>query len=181
MFPLNGIQNGMPDGLALVYNDAVIPGQFLSYEGSFTAVDGPANGMTSVDILVFESGELEGLSIQLSGTGSAYSAFTWQMPAAETHGQLNNDQELLPVGIEVPNEINFVLYPNPNRGIFTIINPVRETAQITVYSSIGQKISEYTLTYGENKLSLELARGIYYLVLSDQENTLLQTNKIIIN
>ena len=44
-YPVNGIQNGAPDGIALVDNGSVV--QFLSYEGSFTAVGGPANGLTS--------------------------------------------------------------------------------------------------------------------------------------
>ena len=48
-FTQSGIQNGSPDGIALIdAGDSVI--QFLSYEGSFEAVDGPAAGMTSVDI-----------------------------------------------------------------------------------------------------------------------------------
>ena len=43
-YPPDGIQNGSPDGMALV--DA--PGQvleFLSYEGAFTATNGPAAGL----------------------------------------------------------------------------------------------------------------------------------------
>jgi hypothetical protein len=181
MYPVNGIQNGEPDGMALVYNDVVLEGQFLSYEGVFSATDGPASGMTSVDIGVLESGEEEGLSLQLSGQGSAYLNFTWQAPADETHGELNNAQDLLPVGIEVPNELNFTLYPNPNPGKFTLINPVKESAQLTVYSNTGQKLSVCALESGENKISLDLARGIYYLVLSTTENTLLETKRIIIN
>ncbi|MEM6769499.1 MAG: SprB repeat-containing protein, partial [Bacteroidota bacterium] len=42
------IQNGPPDGLALVDDGDVV--EFISYEGSFTAVSGPAKDMTSVDI-----------------------------------------------------------------------------------------------------------------------------------
>ncbi len=42
-FPTNGIQNGKRDGLALVdVSDSVV--QFLSYEGSLTAIGGPADG-----------------------------------------------------------------------------------------------------------------------------------------
>ena len=48
------IQNGAPDGIALVANGKVV--QFLSYEGTFTAAGGPADGMTSTDIRVAESG-----------------------------------------------------------------------------------------------------------------------------
>src|SRR5690606_18346488 len=66
--PANGIQNGGPDGVALVGGDGVV--LFLSYEGTFDAVDGPAAGTTSTDIDVRESGSTPvGASLQLSGTG----------------------------------------------------------------------------------------------------------------
>ena len=42
------IMNGSPDGLSLDYQGTLV--DFLSYEGTFTAVEGPANGMTSTDI-----------------------------------------------------------------------------------------------------------------------------------
>src|SRR5688572_28775684 len=47
-------QNGAPDGVALVRDGAVL--QFLTYEGSFVAVGGPANGLTGVNIGVSEDG-----------------------------------------------------------------------------------------------------------------------------
>ncbi|HEY9115563.1 MAG TPA: choice-of-anchor J domain-containing protein [Bacteroidales bacterium] len=91
-YPENGIQNGAPDGIAITYQGILIPGQFLSYEGTFTATDGPANGITSTDIGVEEIGVDLGLSLQLAGTGSQYSEFVWQDPAAETKGNPNNNQ-----------------------------------------------------------------------------------------
>ena len=95
IFPANVIQNGSPDGLALTYQGVVISGQFLSYEGELTASDGPAFGMTSIDIGVSEPGDSPvGESLQLSGTGEIYDDFTWQEPAAETPGALNNGQTL---------------------------------------------------------------------------------------
>ena len=48
-YPSNGIQNGSPDGIALVDATGTVV-EFLSYEGTFAAVDGPAAGLTSVDI-----------------------------------------------------------------------------------------------------------------------------------
>ncbi len=91
-FPRAGIQNGSPDGLALVdASDAVV--QFLSYEGSFTAASGPANGMTSTDIGVSESGsDPVGYSLQLTGTGTSYGDFTWAAPMASTFGAVNTGQ-----------------------------------------------------------------------------------------
>jgi hypothetical protein len=87
------IQNGSPDGFALSYLGSVIIGQFLSYEGPLTATDGPANGLTSTDVLVFEDGTTPvGYSLQLGGTGTQYSDFTWNAPAPETKGFINNGQ-----------------------------------------------------------------------------------------
>lgn len=50
---ISGIQNGSPDGMALVFNEMVI--EFISYEGTFQAIAGPALGMWSVDIGVYET------------------------------------------------------------------------------------------------------------------------------
>ncbi len=86
---LSSIQNGNPDGMALVNNGVVV--EFLSYEGVITANNGPATGMTSTDIGVAEPGAV-GESLQLSGTGNIASYFTWQAPAAHTRGLLNNNQ-----------------------------------------------------------------------------------------
>ncbi|MEA2096434.1 MAG: T9SS type A sorting domain-containing protein [Candidatus Cloacimonadota bacterium] len=90
-----GIQNGAPDGIAIDYQGTLITGQFLSYEGTFEAVDGPANGVMSTDIGVVEgSSTLIGESLQLLGSGAVYSDFIWQDPAPETPGELNIGQTL---------------------------------------------------------------------------------------
>jgi DNA/RNA endonuclease G (NUC1) len=67
-YPSNGIQNGSPDGLALV-NPAQQVLEFLSYEGSFTAVGGPANGLTTTDILASQNNAPLGLSLQRNVAG----------------------------------------------------------------------------------------------------------------
>jgi len=87
----NGIQNGSPDGVALVQGSTVI--QFLSYEGVFTATNGPAVGMVSTDIGVVQNGsDAVGLSLQLVGTGTTYSDFTWSTPSARSPGTVNTGQ-----------------------------------------------------------------------------------------
>ncbi|HEX2687299.1 MAG TPA: DNA/RNA non-specific endonuclease [Kofleriaceae bacterium] len=53
-YPQNGIQNGSPDGMALVDARGHVV-EFLSYEGTMTAVGGPASGMLSTDILASEA------------------------------------------------------------------------------------------------------------------------------
>lgn len=90
-YPSNGIQNGDPDGICLAYNGTVI--QFLSYGGTFTAGEGVANGITSVDVGQTEGSSTPiGHSLQLSGTGTQYSDFSWQVPSANTKGALNTGQ-----------------------------------------------------------------------------------------
>ena len=75
---ISGIQNGAPDGMALVNNATSTVCEFISYEGSFTANDGPAAGTMSTDIGVSESGSTPvGESLQLGAMG-------WEGPQAET-------------------------------------------------------------------------------------------------
>ena len=91
-FAMQGIQNGAPDGVALV-NPAGSVLDFLSYEGSMVATDGPAAGQTSVDMGVGESGVTPaGTSLQLVGVGAGSSAFSWTAGSLETPGLPNNGQ-----------------------------------------------------------------------------------------
>ena len=94
------LQNGSPDGIALVDGEGNVL-QFLSYEGFFTAVGGPADGMLSTDIVVVEgSGTPVGYSLQLTGEGISYSSFSWQAPMAATYGRVNTDQSFGGVVVE---------------------------------------------------------------------------------
>jgi len=87
-----GLQNGSPDGIALVTPAGLVM-QFVSYEGAFTAIGGAAHGRSSVDIGVSQSGSTAaGLSLQLGGTGNRYSQFTWQTVLTNTKGQKNLNQ-----------------------------------------------------------------------------------------
>ncbi|UMB52853.1 lamin tail domain-containing protein [Lutibacter sp. A64] len=92
-FPQPGIQNGNPDGLALI-NPLGIVVQFLSYGGIITAADGAAKGMVSTDIGVFETDPdtLIGHSLQLSGSGVYYDDFTWNSPTTATADAINSGQ-----------------------------------------------------------------------------------------
>ncbi|WP_432496376.1 ExeM/NucH family extracellular endonuclease [Kineococcus gypseus] len=82
----NGIQNGAPDGVALVRGGEVL--EFLSYEGMFTAANGPAAGTTSTDIGFAEQGT-EAVGRSLSRTVTADGTSTWAGPAAATRGAVN--------------------------------------------------------------------------------------------
>jgi predicted extracellular nuclease len=99
-FPPNGIQNGSPDGIALIDGTRVV--QFISYEGTITAVDGSARSLTSIDIGVQESGETpKGSSLSLTGTGANYGDFRWQLTATATPGAANTGQSWLSATQEI--------------------------------------------------------------------------------
>jgi endonuclease I/PKD repeat protein len=87
-----GLENGAPDGLALVNASGQVV-QFLSYEGAFTATGGAASGMTSVNIPVSESeATVKGNSLQLRGTGDTYAEFTWYANVKASAGVKNTSQ-----------------------------------------------------------------------------------------
>lgn len=91
-FSVAGIQNG-PDGIALADGASMLL-QFLSYEGAFTGVGGPADGVTSVDIGFSQTPSTPlGQSLQLIGTGAVYEDFTWTGPADASFGSINAGQQ----------------------------------------------------------------------------------------
>jgi DNA/RNA endonuclease G (NUC1) len=90
-YPSNGIQNGgdattpQADGIALVNASGAVV-EFLSYEATMTATNGPATGLTSTNIGVSELGsETAGQSLQRS------SADVWSGPKTSTFGACNAD------------------------------------------------------------------------------------------
>ncbi len=104
-FPKSSIQNGSPDGLALVDNSNNVI-EFISYEGTFTAVGGPADGLTSSDIGVAESSSTFATqSLQRTGLSS------WAPPAASNFG--TTDARLVSA---LPIELSYfrAIYAPPN-------------------------------------------------------------------
>jgi len=80
--PISGLQNGN-DGFAIVDpTGAVI--QFISYEGSFMATNGPATGMLAVDVGVEQSTTDVGTSLQLTDAG-------WVRSTARSFGTMNTN------------------------------------------------------------------------------------------
>jgi DNA/RNA endonuclease G (NUC1) len=84
-YPADGIQNGSPDGVALVDATGTTV-EFLSYEGVMVAADGPSMGLTSTDIGVLENGtQASGFSLGRKPDG------TWNTPARATFGVCNDN------------------------------------------------------------------------------------------
>lgn len=88
-YPSNGIQNGAPDGIALVDPNGVVV-EFLSYEGVMTGVGGPADGITSTDIGVQQNGN-EPLGHTLQRTSAANTWITAAPDAPGKFGECNDN------------------------------------------------------------------------------------------
>ena len=92
-----GIQNGN-DGIALVNDAAVV--EFISYEGPFTAIDGPAAGLTAVDVGFAEASSTPaGQSLQRDQEGA------WTGPIDETRGAENTPIDPPPAADRLISEI----------------------------------------------------------------------------
>ncbi len=164
-YPPDGLQNGAPDGFALVKAGVVV--QFLSYEGTFVAVGGPANGMLSTDIGVSEPGsDPVGLSLRLTGNGATAAAFVWNNPNAAfpaTPGAINQGQTFPaqpPVGLPIT-FTETTAQPVPNCANRTITrtwsatdacgNAATHTQIITVQDLVGPVVTcQPTLTVNLN-------------------------------
>lgn len=91
-FGFPNLQNST-DGVALVTSTGVVM-QLLSYEGSFQANNGAAEGLTSTDIGVSESSSTPaGFSLRLVGSGEAYGDFIWQTAFPQSSGAVNANQQ----------------------------------------------------------------------------------------
>lgn len=90
-FSVSGIQNGPADGFALINENAEVL-EFISYEGSLVATEGPAQGLTSIDVGLSEAADaLVGMSIQRYGAGRQSQDFSWQIGEA-SFGDINEGQ-----------------------------------------------------------------------------------------
>jgi endonuclease I len=140
----NQIENGAPDGVALVGPGNVLV-QFLSWEGSFTGTAGVANGVGSTNIGVSEEpGPAAGNSLQLSGSSTNYAGFVWNAPAAATLGQCNNNQTF---GTPVDNRPT-VASTNPNSMSAPVA--VDTTVTITFDEPVAVTGAWFTIDCGAN-------------------------------
>ena len=124
----NSLQNGAPDGLALaqVSGGVTTLVQFISYEGAFTGVGGPANGVLSANI---GSQVNTNLTLQLTGTATNYAGFAWATNAASM-GTLNANQAI--TGCTPTPQTNVSFFASG-----ATVNEDQGTYQVTVYKSVA--------------------------------------------
>jgi len=80
----------------------------------------------------------------------------------------------------------FRVYPNPNTGIFTISllgdNFISKTAELSIYSIIGNKMSVFNLDLQNNNtiFNAGLNNGIYFISVKDEKGNIYKSEKIIV-
>ncbi|SDG88885.1 T9SS type A sorting domain-containing protein [Psychroflexus sediminis] len=177
-FPISSLQNGSPDGLALV-NDSGVVIQFLSYEGTITAVDGPAVGLTSEDIGVEEPASTTvGESLQLTGTGTEYEDFAWINPSSASFGQVNANQSFdVALSNKSFDDSKFNLYPNPvTNGILNINTSGTSVLEVKLFNMLGQQVFTSKVV---NPIDVsDLSPGVYLAKIDLGSSSL--TKKLII-
>ncbi|VAW22471.1 Chitinase, partial [hydrothermal vent metagenome] len=145
-FFIPDIQNGTPDGVALVgHENAVI--EFISYEGGLTATNGAAMGMSSASIGVSEpSSTTVGYSLQRTGVGSGGGEFIWDGPITGSPGSINTGQEVKsPSGVVITltgEDINGNV--GSCRALVTVLDSIKPTAvctDINVYVDAGGQVT----------------------------------------
>ena len=168
--PISGsIQNGGPDGIALSNTTSDI--QFLSYEGTFSAIDGAATGLLSIDIGVAEVWPDYSASLEYDESITAWGLSDTATPGSFAQGNILSTKE---------NQIDgFDLYPNPTKEAFvTIFSDKRTPMKVSVYDILGKQVIERTIT--NNRLNISnLNTGVY--ILRAQQDNAFTTRKLVIN
>ena len=172
-FSISGIQNGGPDGMALVDSEGAVI-QFLSYEGSFTAASGPAAGITSIDIGVSEQSSTPvGQSLQLIGNGSQYDDFVWQAPSSASFGDVNSGQTFGADGPVVDSApVVITTSPENNTGVAALDSSI----DISFSESVNVQNGWFTISCsisGEQAASVEGGPQHFSLLL----DSVLQSNE----
>ena len=140
-FAFAGIQNGAPDGVALVDGGGRVV-QFLSYEGSFTAANGPAQGLVSTDIGVAEEPVPgAGFSLQLTGTGAVYEDFVWAEARDDSFGAVNAGQDFIAADADGLVSIRDARVAEGNDGTSDLVFTVRRAGGTAGTASVDYQVS----------------------------------------
>jgi predicted extracellular nuclease len=156
-FATPNIQNGSPDGVALVDASGQVV-QFLSYEGSFTATDGPAAGLTSTDIGVAEEpAPADGFSLQLRGSGGSYEDFTWADASEQSFGSLNAGQNFIGANANGEVSISDASVSEGDAGTRQLVFTVTRAG-----GGAGTGTVAYTINLDGTATAADLAAGTQY-------------------
>ncbi len=168
-YPVDGIQNGAPDAIALSKTGSTDV-QYLSYEGITTAVatDGPAQGLMSVDIIAQEIGTAIGSSLEYDETSSTWVNISDDTPGTFAQGPLSVKQNSIE-GLKV--------YPNPVvDGKLYINTDANSSKEVVIYDVLGKQVLKATTNNAVNVSNLN--GGVYIVKITEEGKT--ATRKLVI-
>jgi predicted extracellular nuclease len=136
-YPTNGLQNGSPDGIALVDNNGSVV-EFLSYEGVFVATAGPANGVTSDDVGVSQNGSGP-LGASIDRTDIVPGGYTFVSNSDNTKGAPNPG--LVINGITIPEPASDPVTASCGTGALTVLQGATGSRTVTATDPDGTVVS----------------------------------------
>ena len=155
------------------YGDEYFPGMTSM---NVTVTDNNGIGLKNFRCALFHGVDLQGLvgvaytdengvaSIEIDDNLMAYAHMQLVVTGCDAWPQTIN---LMLVATEENAMSNVILYPNPNKGQFTINLP-EEDCEIAIFNSLGQKVY-HSYAQGRTNLNLEsLTDGIYFVTVKSE-------------
>jgi hypothetical protein len=168
---------------AIPANVSLLPGRSVTLKATVT----PNTGFTFVwrkDGVVIPNYSADSLVVTVDKIGS------YTVEAADANGFCNRTSAALNIRDSVTSSV--FIYPNPNRGLFTVslYHNVTNTNQlknqtVTIFDSKGSRIisKSFPANQGYNLMNFDLQgvqAGIYFLVVRDGYGTQVATGKVFV-
>jgi hypothetical protein len=167
-YPVNGIQNGAPDSIALSKSGDVNI-QFLSYEGTgIAATNGAAAGLTPVDIIAQEINTAIGTSLEYNEATSSWINVSDDSPGLFAQG---------PLGVKENSISGLKIYPNPVKNLLNITSDSFEAKTVAIYNVLGKVVLSEKVTNAPVNVA-NLAKGVYVVKVTEEGKT--ATRKLVI-
>jgi hypothetical protein len=110
------------------------------------------------------------ISFDIIGLGSQFDSDSVSPTSGYQLAPRSSDDLFLRVGINDSFENSFVVYPNPNQGVFTIkLQQVTKDAAITVKDMAGRNVFTAKSNLNESTVSVDvstLSKGIYIVEIA---------------
>jgi len=166
---IGGIQNGPTDGFAIAYQNILVEGSFISYEGTFSAKDGPAKDSLSLGLEIDQAIlDIAGSTLQLTGNGVIFSDFIWSKALA-THGKINEGQTLGNFVDSYNIQEDCLSYYVKNKKLFLHSN-IKSHLSIRIYDTYGRKKFE-TKIQTDGSVDMTSFNGICIIEINNGHST----------
>jgi hypothetical protein len=172
-FDATNMQNGAPDAIALSKTGSTNV-QYLSYEGvmSAPAVDGPAMGLNSVDILVSETSSTPiGYSLEYDEATTSWVIITDDTPGVFAQGTILSTRSFNAID-------GLKMYPNPLTGnTLNFVSASNADMSIQIFDILGKQVlSSKVINNSVNVANLNA--GVYIVKITEEGKT--ATRKLVV-